>query len=575
MANGENPGQDAGEPRAHSADRPIAFRHPELGAVLTAEGLSSTGDAVFWVGLLVWLLGFPNGTALIALAAVARLLPRVVFGPAGGVIADRYDRRMLVVTLDLVRSVLMVALAFWVNADNGPGVVLAGVLVVYVLAAPYRPALTAGIPLVVGERDAAAANALDGAVRQVMTFLGPLLGTVVLWLGAPSWAFAVNAATFAISAILLAQVTRLGGTPPAARARRFGRRTKSWGRSLREGIDSVVQQPGLTLTVWLVFVFSVARGFELVLLVLVAEDKLRMGAKGVGILNAAIGVGALCMVPLVGRVARVNRPAAAVVIALLLTSIPLALLGEVDRAGVACGVLVAVGVGVVVFEVLAVTIVQRLSRIEQLGRVFGIQNMAVNGGKLVGALLGPLLVSLFSLEWALLVAALLVSVSAIVAVPGLHRVARATNARREALEPIVRVLADLALFDGASEPALERLATTARRVTFPRGTAVVREGDFPDSVYVIRAGAFSVVKQGIEVATLGPDDWFGEIGLLRDTPRTATVVATSVAEVWQIQGAEFLAAVNESALPAAALLEGISSRLAELDAATRTESPRA
>ena len=572
MTNGEHAHQIEGaRPRD---DRPIVARHPQLRAILTAEGLSSTGDAVFWVGLLVWLLRFDNGTALIALAAVARLLPRVVFGPAGGVIADRYDRRVLVVGLDLVRSLLMVALALWVGAGNGPGVVLAGVLVVYVLAAPYRPALTAGIPLVVGERDAASANALDGAVRQVMTFLGPLLGTVVLWLGAPAWAFAVNAATFTLSAILLAQVTRLGGTPPAARARRFGRRTKSWWASLREGIGSVAQQPGLTLTVWLVFVFSVARGFELVLLVLVAEDKLGMGAKGVGILNAAIGVGALCMVPLVGRVARINRPAAAVVLSLLLTSVPLALLGAIERAGTACAVLVAVGVGVVIFEVLAVTIAQRVSRIEELGRVFGIQNMAVNGGKLVGALLGPLLVSLFSLEWALLVAALLVSVSAIVAVPGLHRVAQASVARREELAPIVQVLADLALFDGASEPALERLAATALRTTIPRGRAVVREGEFPDDVYVIRSGSFDVVKQGTTVATLGSDNWFGEIGLLRDTPRTATVVATSDAEVWQIQGAEFLAAVNESALPPAALLEGISSRLAELDAATRVESPR-
>jgi predicted MFS family arabinose efflux permease len=548
----------------------LVVRHPQLGAILTAEGLSATGDAVFWVGLLVWLLDQPDGPFLIAMAAVARLAPRVIFGPTGGVVADRFDRRRMTLGLDAVRSLLMVALALWVGAGSSPVVVLLGVVIVYTLAAPYRPALTAGIPLVVGERDAAAANALDGAVRQVATFLGPLLGTLVLWLGEPAWAFAVNGATFALSALLLTRVSRMGGPPPAARARRFGQRATSWRRALREGVGSVVEQPGLALTAWLVFVFSVARGFELVLLVFVAEEKLRMGSEGVGVLNAAIGVGALATVPFVSRIARFGRPATAVVLSLLLTSVPLALLGVVDRPSAACAVLVAVGVGVVVFEVLAVTIAQRVSRIEHLGRVFGIQNMAVNAGKLAGALLGPLLVEAFSLERSLLVAATLVVVSAVVAVPGLSRVARASNARREELEPVVRVLADLALFEGASEPALERLATTAVSLTVPEGAAMVTEGDFPDDVYVIRSGAFDVVKGGQKIATLGSDDWFGEIGLLRDTPRTATVVAATPGKVWQIRGAEFLAAVNESALPPAALLEGISARLSELDRASTT-----
>jgi predicted MFS family arabinose efflux permease len=562
--------RSAGEsaPAPSRDERSIVGRHPQLRALLGAEALSATGDAVFWVGLLVWLLGRPDGTGLIALAAVARLAPRVIFGPAGGVIADRCDRRLLLVGLDLVRSLLMVLLAIWVDADGPALAVLAGVFVIYVLAAPYRPAFSAGIPVVVGERDAAAANALDGSVRQVATFLGPLLGSAVLWLGQPSWAFAVNAATFALSAVLVARVGRLRGTPPAAWARRLGRRGQTWSRSLRDGIESVVRQPGLTLTMWLVFVFSVARGFELVLLVLVAEDRLRMGAEGVGILSAAIGVGALAAVPLVRRISGVQRPAAAIVMSLLLTAIPLALLGVVDNSVTACAVLVAVGVGVVVFEVLSVTIVQRLSRVEFLGRVFGIQNMAVYGGKLTGALLGPLLVTLFSLEDALLVAAILVSASAVVAVPGLRRVAKASLARQHELEPVVQVLAQLALFDGASEPALERLAATAEAVTVASGTEAVREGDLPDFVYVIRDGRFDVVKQGIRVASLAADDWFGEIGLLQDIPRTASVVATTEATVWRIPGAEFLAAINESALPPAALLEGISSRLAELDQVT-------
>jgi predicted MFS family arabinose efflux permease len=544
----------------------ILTRHPQLAAVLTAEALSATGDAVFWVGLLVYLLGRPNGTGLIALAAVARLGPRVVFGAAGGVAADRCDRRRLLVGLDLVRALLMVALAFAANAGASAGWVIVIVTVTYVLATPYRPALTAGIPLVVGESDAAAANALDGTVRQIATFLGPLLGSALLWAGRPSWTFACNAATFALSAVFLARVTRLAGEPPGARMRHLGRAVGPWLESFVEGVRAVRRQAGLPLMTWLVFVFSVAQGFELVLLVFVAQDQLALGADGVGVLSAAIGVGALLMVPLVTSIATSSRPALLVITSLILTSVPLALLGVIENAVLACAVLVALGVGVVVFEVLSITLVQRLSRIDLLGRVFGIENMAVNGGKLAGSLLGPLLVSVVSLKAALSVAALVVAVSALAGVPGLLRVARATAERRRSLEPVVNVLSGLALFDGASEPALERLAEALRPHTLDAGTCPVRQGDAPDHLYVIRRGTFDVTRDGVHVASIGPDDWFGEIGLLRGSPRTASVTARTEAEVWDIPGGEFLAAVNESAAPPAALLDGISARLTQLDA---------
>src|SRR5262245_51012264 len=194
----------------------VVRRHPQFRKLLAAEALSATGDAVFWVGLLVWLLGGAHGTAYIALAGVARLAPRVIFGAAGGVIADRYDRQRLLVGLDASRALLMAVLAFVVAADGSPLVVLALVFVSYVLATPYRPALTAGIPFVVGEGDAAAANAHDGAIRQTATFLGPLLGAFVLGLGPPDWAFVVIAATVLAAGAPLARRGRLGGAPRAA-----------------------------------------------------------------------------------------------------------------------------------------------------------------------------------------------------------------------------------------------------------------------------------------------------------------------------------------------------------------------
>jgi Transmembrane secretion effector len=180
----------------------------------------------------------------------------------------------------------MIVLAL-LTSTGSAGAVLAIVVVSYVLAAPYRPALTAGIPLIVGERDATAANALDGAVRQISTFLGPLLGTAVPWLAGAPAAFVVNAVTFGCSALLLSRVGHLGGSPPAVH--HLDRGAERWWGSFRAGIRSVTHQAGLALMTWLVFAFSVARGFELVLLVLVAQSTLGLGSEGVGVLSAAIG----------------------------------------------------------------------------------------------------------------------------------------------------------------------------------------------------------------------------------------------------------------------------------------------
>jgi predicted MFS family arabinose efflux permease len=559
--------RDLAEPDGSSSRPQVAvlFRHPRLGPVLAAEGLSATGDAVFWVGLLVWLLGRPHGTGLVALAALVRLGPRVVLGAAGGVFADRHDRRRLLVALDAARAVLMVVLAWITSSGGGTAGVLVIVLVTYVLATPYRPAMTAGIPFVVGEGDASAANALDGVIRQVATFLGPLLGSALLWAGSPAWAFACNAATFALSALLLAGVPSLGGTPPALRLRHFGHPVGTWWAALVDGVRAVTAQTGLVLMTWLVFVFSMARGFELVLLVFVAQDRLGLGSEGVGVLSAAIGVGALLALPSLGRIAAVQRPVTAVVLALFATAVPFAMLGVVESTTVACCLLAVLGVGVVVFEVLSITVIQRLSRVDLLGRVFGIQNMAINAGKLAGSLLGPLLVATMSVESALAAAALIVTVSAIVALPRLHRIGRAAASRRDALEPVVSTLAALPLFSGASRPTLERVAASARLEAAEAGRRIVTEGEPADRLYVIRVGTFDVQRRGAHVASLGPRDWFGEIGLLRHTPRTATVVASSAGELWSIPGAEFLAAVAGAASPPTSLLDSVAARMAELD----------
>src|SRR5262249_13940521 len=162
-------------------------------------------------------------------------------------------------------------------------------------------------------------------------------------------------------------------------------------------------------------------------------------------------------------------------------------------------------------------------------------------------------VALFSLGVSLVIVAAVVIVAAFAAAPGLVRITRATTANRQAIAPIVDVLAHLELFSGASELALERLARTLHPIVVPGGEAVITEGGEPDCLFIVRSGHLDVTKEEQKVASLGPDDWFGEIGLLHQVPRTATVMSAERTELWQIPGADFLTALNESALPPEAL----------------------
>ena len=144
---------------------------------------------------------------------------------------------------------------------------------------------------------------------------------------------------------------------------------------------------------------------------------------------------------------------------------------------------------------------------------------------------------------------------ALLALPELARVDRAAAARTRTLGARVEVLEGAGLFAAAARPVLERLAAEAVEQAMPAGTAVVREGDVADALYVLRDGAVSVTTEAParELATIGPGGWFGELGLLEGVPRTATVTTTAPSTLLRIDGEAFLDALTTAPLTAGAL----------------------
>ena len=521
------------------------------------EVASGVGDGVFWVGLATYLIEAGAGPVGFALAAIARFGPRAVISAPAGALADRVDRRRLLVGLDLGRAVLLLVLAFIASIDAPYEVLLVVVLAVYSLASPYRPALTAALPLVVGEDHLARANALVGTTRQTMTFVGPVVGTGVLVIGSPTVAFVLDAASFAVAALLISRVAGLGGPETAAddgAATRSADTGPAW--------HAVWRTAGIVVVTVLVFAMYVARGAEIVLLVFLAEDRLGMGPSGVGVLTGAIGLGAIVALPVATRMAESDRPALMTVLAVASSAVPLVGLAVVRSPVSACAVLVVVGAGIVVFETLSVVFLQRLADRQVLGRVFGVVGTASNAGKLVGALTAPLIVAAWDVSGALVVTGVALAVVGAASIPSLRALTHTIDEHRRQVRPLVDRLEALTLFEGASRATLERIATTMVPESVPPQGVVIREGDPADDLFIVRSGAFVVTEGRHVVNRLGPSDWFGEIGLLQHRPRTATVTAAESSEVWRVPGPVFLAELASGADAPAALLDTMADRLA-------------
>jgi class 3 adenylate cyclase/CHASE2 domain-containing sensor protein len=561
-------GADAAEPaRAGFREAWQSRRWRRLLASFTVSGI---GDWLYATAFVVWLYDRTGSAAWLGAAMTARMLAYIVLGPFGGALASRWPRRQLMVGLDIARAGVMFALAALMAAD-GPA--LAGTVVVViasVLTVPYRPAVAAATPRVVPESALAAANGAEAVVGQVTVFVGPALAGIILAVSSASVAIVVNAATFLFAAVLVGASGDLGGGRAGRDAAADSDDRDAVGpvaggsgvcAGVAAGWRTVVTVPGLFVLNAFVVVTLVAFGAEGVLHILVAEHQLDRGAEYVGAMMAALGVGGLLISPLAGRIAASHRPGPWLIGCGVASGLPLMLLGVITSSPLALAVLAVEGMGVIVFEVLAITVLQRLAG-ERIAEVFGIQDAASAGGQLLGAIAAPILVAVGGLTFACMTSGGVLVAFSVLAAPALMRCGRLAEREAERIAPIADALAALGLFEGADRASVEAVAAVAVPESVQAGTVVVTEGDAADDLYVIRSGTFSAATAAhgtLRLMTAG--DWFGEIGLLEQRPRTASVIAQSAAEVWRIPGDVFLTAVGGAGSIADPLRRGVAARL--------------
>jgi CRP-like cAMP-binding protein/predicted MFS family arabinose efflux permease len=534
------------------------FRY--LAASLT---VSQVGDWLYGVALVVYVFDQTGSPAWVGASVILRLAPYVLFGAVGGAIADRYDRRTVMIATDLARAACMAGLAAVVLAEAPVWLALLLAFASATVGTPARPAQGAITPALVPERDLAAANAVVSVLEHTALVLGPAIGGLLLLLGSPAAAFAVNGVSFLASAALVLPISARGAAGPEDEEQ-----PPSLGRRLADGFTALARSGDAGLLVVLLVAATFVYGQEVVLLVLVSEELLGTGAEGVSILTAAVGVGGLAAAGLTSRLAEARRPGRTLLLVMLAFSLPLISLAVIRRPALAYAVLAVEGAGNIVFDVLAITMLQRVVRQELLGRVFGVLDSLSVAGMLAGSLLVPVIVAAAGLRGALVVAGGTLLVCTAAALPRLRGLDRQAEVTRRRLAPKVALLEGLRVFEGAPRQALETLAAAMEERPVPAGAVVVAEGEAADAFYVVRSGTLAVLSAGerggppARVNTLGPGDYFGEIGLLERIPRTATVQASVESVVERLDGQDFLGILNQAPSTSGTLLDGVVGRLA-------------
>ncbi|MCW2545567.1 MAG: transporter [Mycobacterium sp.] len=381
-----------------------ALRNRPLRRLLLGLAASQTGDWLYNVALLAFVYSRTHSTAWLSATTAVRILPFVVLGPLGGVVADRFDRRLTMIVCDLVRAALMVGLLA-VALLGGP-TVLAPLLAGLSTAAstPYAACVAASLPRLVPDSELGAANAARAVIGPLCIVVGPAIGALILVKGSESVAFAVNAATFLLSAVAVGSIKANGRFAASAdRAERTRLRAE-----MREGLTALWQSGVALRFVGADMMCSLLAGVETVAFVLVGE-RIGLGLKGYGFMLAALGLGGVAGSVVAGRLASALTPRAAVAVGLFGAALPLYGLPLTHSVPVALALAALTGAGSLVVEVSTETALQRSLDPGVFGRAYGFAFPASIGSIAVGAALAGPLMAAVGFAPALMIAGLVVT----------------------------------------------------------------------------------------------------------------------------------------------------------------------
>jgi MFS family permease len=511
---------------------------------------SIIGSWAFSVALAVYAYRH-GGTSAVGLVVLIRWLPAAFTSSFTGILGDRYPRVLVMMGSDILRAAAFGAMTACVLAHAPPAAVYTLVGATSVISTAFRPAQAALLPaLARSPEELTAANVSSSTLESLGFCAGPAIGGVLVAVSTTWVVFAVTAGTFVWSAVLLAGLLKTDEPP-------LIREPRPLVHEAVEGFRTIAQDRRLQLVIGLFSAQTLVNGAMGVLITVSALQLLHIGPGGVGYLNSAVGVGGLVgavfSLMLVGR----KRLAGMFGLAVAGTGGPMIFIAPHPSTAIALLAFALIGISNILEDVAGFTLLQRTTPGEVLSRVFGVVHSLIFATVAVGAILAPLLVHAIGVRWSLVVVGAILPVLALATRVPLVRLDDAAVDHGEQLE----LLRAIPIFSPLPPVVLESLAARLEPLQVAAGEAIVRQGDHGDRFYIVASGEVEVTIDGTPQGTLHRGDHFGEIALLRDVPRTATVTVRTDAGLFALEREDFLAAVTGHSASAEAAEAVVGARL--------------
>jgi len=562
-------------------------RNGPLTRLLLGEFASSIGDWLYLVALVVIVYDVSRDPVLLGIVGAARILPYALLSIPAGMVADRFDRRYVLLVSDVARGACMLVLA-WLVATDGPlWAIVALAIVAACFSTLFYPAIGGLIPsLVSDETEFGPANSAWATLDSFAFIVGPAIGGVLVAVSGLTLAFLLNAASFAAVAVVLwtlpvsrtrrapePEAPAIGQEAPGTEAPQAPPLEPEASAPKQEAAAAKAEAPEPEVrppeapapepappapgaragwgvlrsrAVGGVVVVSATAAFAfggvLILLVILATDVYHAGEAATGYLNAAIGVGAVAGALISGVLVLRSRLSPALIAGSLAFGVALVALGFAGSLAPALVAIAVLSTGSLIVDVARTTIFQRIVPDEFRGRTEGIIMTVGTIAEAAGSLVVPPLVGRAG-AGVVLGAVGLVSVAALLL--GTLLIGAAADVVPPPFEAALRRAARLPVFAGLSSATIEAALRRAQPVPVAAGTAVIRQGDPADRFYIIADGRAEVTQSAGAGApprvlrNLGRDDVFGELGLLDAAPRSATVTATTDGLLLALDGPDF------------------------------------
>lgn len=539
------------------------LRNRNMVLLLSGRLISAGGDWIYLIALSIAIYQYGHGRAfLISLFWLVKLIPNIVISPLSGGLADRLGYRKSMILADLSRMVLVAGLALVLNGTTWP-VIYPVVLLVSAFGTLFSPASTGIIPsLVNSSEERLAANATILQMSSLALIIGSALGGVIAGLGFVTQLLLLQAATFGASGLSLAFIRP--HAPVAAPITDDGEEesapTDEEPGGYLGSFRMLARRPILLFAASVLALPELASGAVVVWIVPYSESHqyLNLGSSGVGFLYTALGVGAVLggvVAASLGSSVRLDYLLAGSV---LVGGVALALFGVFPLVVPALFFLLLVGLAETVETAVQETLLQQSVPETMIGRASGTLDSFLFNMMIVGNVISGVLAATLGLRYSMAgLGVLIVGITAY----SMLRLYRASQG-----QPTAESLGAIPVFASVSQPVREWAVRRMTRQLYPAGAVVVRQGDEGHRFYTIARGQAGVVVAGDGEAsrrTLGPGDFFGEIALLHNVPRTATVRAETKMILWELTREDFEELQRRASEFRESLLETASMRLTE------------